>query len=739
MASKRVIAFCLHEHEVAAVAQHFEADAVWTEAFGVGTMDEAGIAELEDLGILVEVLEDEVGEAATSRGGRLSLDAGPPSPPAPLHPTKDNVFVLTLDGPLLLEPWRRQLEALGVHLLEHRPPRGYTASLASVQVAAVRALPFVRAVEPFVTETYEAVTGATQRAAPRGLGAAPDPRSTWDVRLHRAEDLGEVDQWLTARGVTVVGRGRRKLRIEVLGAAPELEALRQRPEVAEVQPYVAPTLSGEVARRLLGLDADPALGVDLPLRGAGEIVAIADSGLDAGHPDFAGRIKGLIARGRAGDASDLHGHGTHVAGAAVGDGQASGGITRGTAPAAELFFQSIADATGRLAGLPIELGELFGEAYAAGARIHNNSWSAEARSFYTLSAFELDEFVDAHPDLLVVVAAGNSGAADDPFEPGVVRPLSMGSPATAKNALTVGASRSSRTDGAFAGKTFRDYDQRHFAEPPIGDMTVSGDAACLAAFSSRGPAGDVRVKPDVVAPGTDILSTRAAGTPDTSFWGPSGNPRYAFLGGTSMAAPLVAGCAALVREHYRLDHAVEPSAALVKATLVSGTRRLIGEDVFAGHAQTPDYHQGFGAVHMPTTLPNPAEPWLRLGFVDTWKDAASRLASTGDRRRFAFNVGGGAFLRIGLAWTDPPGPALQNTLGLILEGPIDPPKRLGNEGRPNVIDRMDRANNVQIIRLDDPPPGTYMVVVLARNLLRPPQDYALVITGDVVGGPLSAS
>lgn len=114
---------------------------------------------------------------------------------------------------------------------------------------------------------------------------------------------------------------------------------------------------------------------------------------------------------------------------------------------------------------------------------------------------------------------------------------------------------------------------------------------------------------------------------------------------------------------------------------------------------------------------------------------ARQLAGTGDRRRFAFQVTGGAFLRLCLAWTDPPpGPGLQNALAVILEGPVNPPKVPGNHDRPCRIDPFDRDNNVQIVRIENPPPGNYLVIVFARNMLRPPQDYALVVTGPWPGG-----
>src|SRR6185295_19835275 len=99
---------------------------------------------------------------------------------------------------------------------------------------------------------------------------------------------------------------------------------------------------------------------------AGEIVAVADTGLDDTHPDFQGRVAGIVARGRPGDSSDPHGHGTHVSGSVLGDGSASNGAVQGSAPRARLFFQSLLDKNGGLGGLPFLLGKLFAEAYAAG-------------------------------------------------------------------------------------------------------------------------------------------------------------------------------------------------------------------------------------------------------------------------------------------------------------------------------------------------------------------------------------
>jgi len=745
MAERKVIAYCMHEHEVAAVTPLMK-DPAWTASYAVGSMDDDAIKALESQGIIVEIVDAEPASRTPVRRGAAQRTAaagasdltGDPLPPA-LHPTKDNVFVVGITGPVLLEEWRQGVEALGVRFIEKRPGNQYTARLSLAQVGQLKALPFVADVHLL---SPEETTGRTfmpaLRTTRRSAGAAPR-QVMFDVLLHAPDDLDDVQQWLVDQGITIVASGRRKVRVELAVNSPHAREIQALPGVAEIQEYVPPTLANDRARRLLGLASTTGAAV-LPQTGAGEIVGVADSGLDAAHGAFAGKLHAVIARGRPLDASDPHGHGTHVAGSVLGDGvTAAGGAGAGVAPGAQLVFQSIMDAQGRLR-LPVDLTELFDEAYQAGARIHNNSWSADTKSFYTFNSREVDEFVFDHPDMLVVIAAGNEGSARDPFNApaGFVDWQSIGSPATAKNALTVGASRSDRTAEGQAQTTYKQFDARRFSDPPIATETISGDPECLAAFSGRGPCDSSRIKPDLVAPGTDILSARASTAPTGSFWGVPADPalaEYGYMGGTSVAAPLVSGCAALVRQYYRSDRAADPSAALLKATLVNSTKWLSGPDATADHQKPPNYHQGFGAVFMPHAVPNPAEPWMQLAFIDTWKDQSRQLALTGDRKRFAFQVTGGAFLRLCLAWTDPPpGPGLQNALAVILEGPLSPPKIPGNHDRPRRIDPVDRDNNVQIVRIENPPPGNYLAIVFARNMLRPPQDYALVVTGALAGG-----
>jgi hypothetical protein len=207
------------------------------------------------------------------------------------------------------------------------------------------------------------------------------------------------------------------------------------------------------------------------------------------------------------------------------------------------------------------------------------------------------------------------------------------------------------------------------------------------------------------------------------------------MGGTSMAAPYVAGCAALVREWYRTrGHWATPSAALLKATLINGTRRLTGPDSVAPLPGEPNFHQGFGRIDMAATVPSPLTPKLRLAFADTWQTPAQTFKKTGQRFRYHIKVGPGLALRLCLAWTDPGARGLQNSLVLLVDngGPI---KWVGNAQAATLLNvaggPRDPNNNVQVVRVDAPQPGVYTIAVTAGMLLVPDQSFALVVTGDL--------
>jgi serine protease AprX len=620
---------------------------------------------------------------------------------------------------------REAIAETGTTLNEYVPDHAYVATATPEQAAELINLPFVRDVERYGPSK----TGPIVLTADSGdLRAGPIAR-VWDLWLSDGSVRTQVLSWLEQNDVEVKGAGGRRIRLVLPDDSDLKRQISTLPGVLSMVEHVPPKLFNDLARHLLGVTSGNGAR-SLPQTGAGQIVAVADTGLHQAHPDFAGRVIDVVALGRPNNSSDPHGHGTHVAGSVLADGSASNGSFAGVAPEARLYFQSLLDASGGLGGLPVSLEDLFEPAFQAGARIHSNSWGAATASAYTVDANDVDAYAAKRRDMLIVIAAGNEGTAAKPFNssPGFVDWLSIGSPASCKNALTVGAARSSRTTGGLSGRTYGNTWPRDFPKPPIADQQLSGDSEGMAAFSSRGPCDDRRIKPDIVAPGTDIISTRSELAPDENFWGlVDHNRAYAYMGGTSMACPLVAGCAALVRQYYVDERHTSPSAALLKATLVNGARWLTGADSIADRSARPNFHQGFGEVSLTTSLPNPAESGLRVEFVDCWETPNLQLGETGERRRFHLDVSGGMPLRLCLAYTDLPGRSLQNDVSLLVQDPKGA-KITGNAGLPGLTN-SDVDNNVEVIRIDDPTPGRWLIQVFARNLLRPPQDYALVATG----------
>jgi serine protease AprX len=745
MAKKKIIAHFMHESEEAEARQRMT-DVETTDSYLVGEINEDEIPALREKGLIVQSIEEQpqietpardvepfLGVRISRPGGRLMRATEPA-----IGRVGANTYIIQLKGPML-EKWRQGFKELGIRLLEYLPKNSYTVKLTPEQINAVNALTYVSRVRLYGPEDTGPVNKtAISDAPPLETGVS---MLTYDVRLHQEEDQPQVLDWLRGQNVSIAGASGKKIRLYLMADSPLANNIAALPEVASIEEYVPPKLHNDFARRILCIDRAPGPNpaANIPQTGDGQVVGVADTGLDVNHPEFQGRILGIVALGRRNDYSDPHGHGTHVAGSVLGDGTASGGAIRGTAPGAKLFFQSLLDADGGLGGLPLSLGDLFEEAYQAGARIHNNSWGAATPSTYTFNSIEVDEFVDKRRDMLIVISAGNEGDAACPVhsQPGYVDWLSIGSPASAKNALTVGASRSARTSGGLSQLTYGNAWPANFPAPPIADQNVSGDTEQIAAFSSRGPCDDRRIKPDVVGPGTDIASAKSSRAPLRNFWGPyPGNNQYAFMGGTSMAAPLIAGCAALVREYYVKTRNHEPSAALLKATLINSTRMLTGQDASADHPHIPNFHQGFGCINMLWAIPNPSQPNLKLEFLDTWKTPANQFTTTGQRQRLKFSISGGERLRICLAWTDPPARALQNNLNLFVQHIPSGQKWIGNTDLPMGLKIPDPDNNVELVQLENPQAGEYLIQISATNLLRVPQDLALVVTGELTT-PLS--
>lgn len=644
--------------------------------------------------------------------------------------SRSNYLLVQTDHVLSAEE-KAQLAQLGAVIHEYVPENTYLCGYQPSDLDAVRDLPFV---------TWADVYLEGFKIAPslRGEGLRPDisvlrapadavapGTRTVDVVFHEDVDPSshEVRQRIAeAAGISPddLRPARGKVRIEV--PQESLAAFAAVDEVRQVEEVPERSLCNSVARPILHAD----LLVDgTPQQGEGQVVAVADTGFDLGsdadvHSAFTGRVAHLYALGRSATADDPHGHGTHVAGSVLGDATSAalGGAVQGTAPRATLVLQSLLDTQGGLGGIPDDLHDLFTPPYDDdGARVHTNSWGSTVPGLpYDSSAFEIDDMVWNNQDLVICFAAGNDG--NDRDRDGSINLGDIGSEGSAKNCITIGASENDRPG---IGSTYGQLWSRDFPVNPIRDDRQADNPDGMAAFSSRGPTREGRIKPDVVGPGTSILSalSRAATSIPGDPFGASADPQFSFLSGTSMATPLVAGCVAVLRETLVNNGTPEPSAALIKAMLINGAVELPGQYTPSEAGPSPNNNSGFGRVDLARAVVLPEDD-ERAGF----HEGGPLGQGEQEPMRIRIPEPDGAApptFKVTLVWTDPPGAALQNDLDLVVRA-IDGQERHGNMGTSS---GFDRTNNVEQVLWDGIPAGDAEVVVRAHRITRFPQPYAV--------------
>lgn len=673
---------------------------------------------------------------------RLYLHAGTLAPP-PLGANRESALaflksgeqtvLIQFSGPVQAA-WKTAVEREGVRLLRYLPDFGYVARGNASALRRASGLPFLRWIGPYLPD---------YRLSPVLPDSGP---TTAVVALESFADPDAVRGSARTLGLEVESAGTSLVRLR--GDAERIRVLAEREDVVWIAPVPSLRPLNDRSRVLVGVNA---VWSDLGLQGEGQIIGIADTGLDTGDvntlsADFQGRVEQGIPRVPGRDWADDFGHGTHIAGIIAGQGKTAAGPPdpqsfAGVAPRAKLVVQGFElDNTG-YHGFPEDLNELFEEAYQTGARVHNDSWGDGSAPYgsYSLYTRHVDEFIWNHPDMNIVFAAGNSGHDSPtwgrtPYETdrmnrlpgdGIIKPGSLEAPGTAKNALTVGASEGDRPpQQGWSGYSNSRWSLWGYKAAPISADYTSDRPNGLLPTSSRGPTADGRIKPDLVAPGSNIIST-ASSIGSHRLWGPHA-PGYAYNGGTSISAGFVSGAAALVRQWYQERHALEPSAALVKATLLNGARELAPGQYGDGPATEipprPNGAEGWGRVDVANALQPPAPSMTRF------RDEKSGLG-TGEERTWLLNVRPGESpLRIMLVWSDYPGSvnaavALVNDLDLTVTGPEGTPHR-GNGAE-------DRRNNVEAVELSALAPGAYRVSVRGYNVPQGPQPFALAAQGAV--------
>lgn len=522
---------------------------------------------------------------------------------------------------------------------------------------------------------------------------------------------------------------------------------------------------------------------DAGLTGWGQIYAAVDSGLDTdgcqfrydaspesqtlaqkmpaprtniSDPDNKVIAYYVLTGAEAYDESSGGYHGTQTTGCAVGDNYANlatrtnPGIDHadGMAPAAKIVFQDAATITGYLYGLAFETQyNISLQAYNSGARVHNNSYGLQNPSvYYDQDSQQLDDFSWEKNDYTIVFAAGNSGPREQTLG---------GEGGTSKNTLVVGASMPGWWQ----------------------------DGKDMVYFSSRGPTADMRLKPDIMAPGVIESATEMGGERiqgKVNVYGqpvvisrtdpPNNQCGVSMTTGTSFASPTAAGMAILARQYftdgfypsgkYTPEDGFIPTSALIRAVTINSTRNMTGDVIgfnSRGEAVSrgaidpaPSSMQGWGLITLADALHLRGDRRNLEVFADIPNGQEETLA-TGDVADYEIYVKRGMPFKVTLAWIDPPGnPGSGRILVNDLDLEVTSPQGSFYRGNVNItsgtsrpVDRSeasDTLNPQEQVIVTDPEEGIWKLRVRAADVpgngrnyphASNRQGYALIATGDL--------
>ncbi|MBL8190775.1 MAG: S8 family serine peptidase, partial [Acidobacteria bacterium] len=564
-----------------------------------------------------------------------------------VKPTGDGAdyYIVQFAAPARDE-WLAELRAAGAEILQYVPHQAFFVYASREAMATIENHPRVRwtgAFHPlYKLSPQMRQLALTQSATGSNVGQ-------FDIAVFK-----QVSLEATATTVSDFG-GRIKYRIVLPGnyfnvIRVEMDAglilpMVQIPGVITIDPYIPPEKEDERAAQIVagnftnnttisgpGYDSLTQFGVD----GTNVTVAVVDDGVgipgDGGFYITSSNTVNAPLRGAAAGA-DGHGH------------------LNATIIAGDLPFSSLLDPTGHNYGLGVarkshiinvpllRSGYTGSEADTCNdtvttsgpngvkGTISNNSWGAGLNgNSYDSFAAQYDGFVRDSSSaatidpLLIVFSAGNQGTN------GLTRPK------VAKNVIATANSENLRPELTSSANNLDD----------------------LASSSSRGPAADGRIKPDITAPGTGVSGGRS-GT-DTLFGNIDAHHRWST--GTSHAAPQIAGAAALFTQFWKnANGGTNPSPALVKAAILNGGQEMSGTNVTAS---IPNGAEGWGRLNLKNVL--------NTGVATKYVNQTNGLTNIGQEFTYNGTIATNArHFRATLVWTDPPGvsnPALVNNLDL---------------------------------------------------------------------------
>jgi hypothetical protein len=560
------------------------------------------------------------------------------------------------------ETTRKLLSANGIELLEYIPNNAYTVTITGNPSSSILELAKARSIlQPSPEMKMEArlASGMIPPSAIKVAGTI----DLW-ISFPKTYSVEEVISNLKQLNIDVLSIQYQSYRIlslriasnrlKELAALPFVEFVQAAPGGDQPLNYNSRSASGATI-----LNASIANG-GKGLNGEGITVGIGDNTDVQNAIDFRER---LINR----SAQTFAGHGHHTTGTMAGAGNVNE-FYRGYAPKATIVSQSF---NGIILNASTYVNDY-------GMVVTNNSYGDNIdcgyMGTYDLYSRLLDQMAFDMPNLTNVFAAGNSGTnVCTPFLPGYHTVL--GGYQSAKNVITVGATT---------------------------------DTGAIAAFSSRGPVKDGRLKPEIVAMGEHVASDNASNS-------------YFFNNGTSMAAPAVTGGLALLYQRYRqLNSGSNPKNGLMKALLCNAA-------IDKGNAG-PDFHYGFGWMNL-------------LRSIDMLENTHFFIANSanGSTNTHAISVPANtAQLKVMLYWNDPAASPLSaktlvNDLDLevtdaSLATSLPEILDTANNNLPNVaVSGADHMNNIEQVVINNPAAGNYTIKVKGTAITQnPTQEYFVV-------------
>ncbi|MFW5907916.1 MAG: S8 family serine peptidase, partial [Candidatus Natronoplasma sp.] len=711
-----------------------ELDIEVVEDYGSFLLVESGSGENQlDQTVDVEPLEDR--NQLNIKGHQFNTEEGLPELNSELTneeyaPGTEGLYIIDMIGPVSPE-WREELESMGVEIINYQPNYAYEVVMTPELAEEVE--------DKFFVDW----TGVYQPAFKLADDLEPGTVNIELVDDVDAELLSDFDSKANILSTVEMSEDRSRVVAEIEDESIFAD-IAQMEDVYYISNQMEPRLYDEMATQIIGGglwtyddDDNPdtayrahgdygshtnQIGYD----GSGVVTAIADTGLgdgttpNAGHDDFTGRVVGGYdfdsGSTDEGEWKDENGHGTHCAGSVGGDTYGGTGdayyedyyAAQGSAPETELFSARIFDDGGDWTG-PSDYKEIVTVAREHGdAYVHSNSWGGSGDGAYDESDVAYDEAVrdagDGEP-MVITLAAGNDGPGG--WGGGY---NTIGSPGVAKNVITVGS--------------IQNYNPNEDVEDP----------EAVSDFSSRGWTDDNRVKPDVMAPGEGIYSTK-----------PDGG--YQSMSGTSMANPAVAGASTAVVDWYQDQYGVKPNPSMVKALLINTAYNMDNtqSDTGENSPHIPNQDEGWGMVDLHSIVESP---------VDFMLEDETSLLETGQTDEYSIEYqDSNEPLKLTLTWSDDEAqsgddPALKNDLNLEVISPSGDVYRGNNlveswsapgeetyDTFDTSEDGWDDVNTVEnvFIRPDDLESGTYTVKVNGFDIPEDAngdgtanQDYSLV-------------